>query len=191
MKKCLGIFLTCCLILGSNITTNASSQYKDVITKTENGAEETKLGNFSTKKIYEPQRKNLMAKKEVVVISNVSKPIRYNLFTPVSNYVAAPGTVSVSKGVDTTISASVTGGVTVDAEVLQANIESTIGASVTFTTSQTISFPVSSGYKGRVVLRYSQDYYTYTVTKNSKSYKCSAYTAAYDEYYALQQISLK
>ena len=191
MKKCLGIVLSCCLILGSNMPTFAATQYQDVITQTEKGAEETRLGNFSAKKVIEPQMRNMLDKKEVIVITDVSKPTRYNLFKPVSNYVAAPGTVSVSKGVDTTISASVTGGVAVSAEVLQANVESTLGASVTFTTTQTISFPVSSGYKGRIVLRYSQDRYTYTVTKNNKSYKCAGYTAAYDEYYALQQISLR
>ncbi|WP_099467094.1 hypothetical protein [Konateibacter massiliensis] len=125
-----------------------------------------------------------------IVISDVSKPTRYNLFTPVSEYVAAPGTVSVAKGVSTTISASVTGGVTVDAEILKTNVASTLGSSVTVTTTQTISYQISSEYKGRVVLRYSQDLYTYTVTKNGKSYNCSGYTAAYDEYYALEQIPL-
>ena len=193
VKRYLGIFLSCFLILGSNMTAFAATQYQDVITQTEAGAEETRLGNFSTKKVadFQPQAKVGLAKKDVIVISNVSKPTKYNLFKPISNYVAAPGTVSVSRGVSTTISASVTGGVTVDAEILKANVASTLGGSVTFTTTQTISYPVTSGYKGRIVLRYSQDRYTYTVTKNSKSYNCAGYTAAYDEYYALQQISLR
>ena len=186
VKRYLGLFLSCFLILGTNLTAFAATQYQDVITQTEAGAEETRLGNFSNKKVveFQPQAIAGLAKKDVIVISNVSKPTR-------SNYVAAPGTVSVSRGVSTTISASVTGGVTVDAEILKANVASTLGGSVTFTTTQTISYPVSSGYKGRIVLRYSQDRYTYTVTKNSKSYNCSGYTAAYDEYYALQQISLR
>lgn len=193
VKRYLGILFSCFLILGSNFTAFAATQYQDVITQTEAGAEETRLGNYSNKKVveFQPQARAGLAKKDVIVISNVSKPTRYNLFQPISNYVAAPGTVSVSRGVSTTISASVTGGVTVDAEILKANVASTLGGSVTFTTTQTISYPVSSGYKGRIVLRYSQDRYTYTVTKNSKSYNCSGYTAAYDEYYALQQISLR
>lgn len=126
----------------------------------------------------------------LIDISNVSKPIKYNLFEPVSDYVAYPLSVSVTKGQETTITASITSGVEVDIQVLKSKINATIGNSVTFFASQTFSGAPSAGYKGRIVLRYTQDYYTYTVTVNNTSYKCSAFTGAYDGYYALQQISL-
>lgn len=189
MKRLFCILLIGCMILSTSIQTFAASQYQDVITQREDEAEEIVLDNYSTKEYFNPAD-NVPATRALVVISNISRPVRYNLFTPVSNYVASPGTVSVSRGHQTTVNAQVTGGGGVSLEVLQAQISASLGVAVTFTTTQTISYQVSQGYKGRIVLRYSQDYYTYTVTMNGRGYNGSAYTAAYDEYYALQQVSL-
>lgn len=128
--------------------------------------------------------------KSSVIISNVSKPIKYTFITPISNYVAAPGTISVSGGTSKTISSSISGGVNVGLDILQTNISSTLGANTTFTTTQTISFTVPSRHKGRIVLKYSQDYYTFKETIRGKEYDCSGYTAAYGGYYMLQKLLL-
>lgn len=128
--------------------------------------------------------------KSSVIISNVSKPIKYTYITAISDFVAAPGTISISGGTSRTVSSSISGGVHVGLDVLQANVSSTLGASTTFTTTQTISYTVPSRHKGRIVLKYSQDYYTFKETIKGKEYDCSGYTAAYNGYYMLQKISL-
>ncbi|MFA9377511.1 MAG: hypothetical protein ACERKZ_12245 [Lachnotalea sp.] len=128
--------------------------------------------------------------KSSVIISNVSKPIKYTFITSISDYVAAPGTISVTGGTSTTVSSSISGGVKVGLDLLQSNVASTLGASTTFTTTQTITYTVPSRHKGRIVLKYSQDYYTFKETKRGKEYNCSGYTAAYNGYYTLQKILL-
>ncbi|WP_340010131.1 hypothetical protein MHI32_15320 [Paenibacillus sp. FSL H7-0690] len=172
---------------------------QDTITVNEPGAIETYIGDYSTKRSFtpeletitpnEPDATNYLAR-ATYTLSNVSKPISYNLFKPVSDYVAYPGTVSVSKGVTTTVTASVTGGGGVDVAFLKTNISGTIGSSAAFTTTQTISYPTTKGYKGRIILRYYQEQYTYDVTKLGVKYAGSAFTEAHDQYYALQQVAL-
>lgn len=200
-RKILSAFLLCSFCFGlSTATTFAASEYpenQDTITMNEAGAIETYIGNFATEHTFTPEQDTITVNKEGSInglaaeptISNVQKT-KMNLFQPVSDYVAYPGTVSVSKGKETTISASVTGGGEVDLKFLKLNLSSTVGDSVTFTTSQTISYPVSKGMRGRIILRYSQDYYTYKITKSGKDYPGSATTKAYDQYYALQEVSL-
>ena len=128
--------------------------------------------------------------KSSVIISNVSQPIKYTYIIAISDYVAAPGTISISGGTSKTVTSSISGGVNVGLDILQTNISKTFGASTTFTTTQTISFTVPSRHKGRIVLKYSQDYYTFKETIHGKEYNCSGYTAAYNGYYMLQRILL-
>ncbi len=128
--------------------------------------------------------------KSSVIISNVSKPIKYTYITAITDFVASPGTISISGGTSRTVSSSIAGGVHVGLDILQSNISSTFGASTTFTTTQTISYTVPSRYKGRILLKYSQDYYTFKESMEGKEYDCSGYTAAYSGYYMLQKISL-
>lgn len=202
-RRILSAFLLCSFCLGlSTTTTFAASDYpenQDTITVSEPGAIETYIGNFTTEHTFTPKQDTITANKEDSInaqraaddptISNIKK-FTYNLFKEVSDYVAYPGNVSVTKGVSTTISSSITGGGGVDIKFLKLNLSRTVGDTATFTTSQTISYPISKGMKGRIVLRYSQDYYTYTITKSKKDYPGSATTKAYDEYYALQEVSL-
>ncbi|MFF2908467.1 hypothetical protein [Paenibacillus sp. NPDC057934] len=199
VKKVLSVVLACSFCFGLSSTAFATSEYQDTITVNEEGAVETYIGNYATKDTVTPEQDTTTANKldsanisptATYTISNISQPSRYNLFSPVSDYIAYPGTVSVSKGKSTTITSSVTGGGGVDIKFLKANVSKTVGDSVTFTTTQTISYPASSGTKGRIILRYSQDQYTYTITKLGIAYPGSAFTAAYDQYYALQSVSL-
>lgn len=201
-RRFLSALLIFSFCLGSSVTTTfATSEYpenKDTITVHEPGAIETYIGNFATESIPSPKQNTFTVNKEGSIntliaaeptISKINK-VRFNLFEPVSDYVAYPGTVSVSKGLSTTISSSVTGGGGVDIKFLKLNLSSTVGDSATFTTSQTISYPISKGMRGRIILRYSQDYYTYTITISKKDYPGSANAKAYDQYYALQEVSL-
>ncbi|WP_167348538.1 hypothetical protein [Paenibacillus etheri] len=73
---------------------------------------------------------------------------------------------------------------------MKTNISAAVGTSAAFTTTQTISYPTTKGYRGRIVLRYSQDQYTYDITTSGVKYPGSAFTQAYDQYYALQQVAL-
>ncbi|BFH60095.1 hypothetical protein [Paenibacillus azoreducens] len=201
-RKILSAFLLCSFCFGlSTATTFAASEYpenQDTITMNEAGAIETYIGNFATEQTFTPEQDTTTVNQEdsnnglkaaEPTISDIKKT-KMNLFETVSDYVAYPGTVSVSKGVSTTISASVTGGGGVDIKFLKLNLSKTVGDSVTFTTTQTTSYPVSKGMRGRIILRYSQDYYTYKITKSGKDYTGSATTQAYDQYYALQEVSL-
>lgn len=198
VKKVLSVFLACSFCFGLSSTAFAGSEYQDTITVNEEGAVETYIGDYTTKDNVSTEQDiatenkldtNNFSEKATYSISNINQT-RWNLFTPVSDYVAYPGTVSVSKGESTTVSASVTGGGGVDIKFLKTNLSKTVGDSVTFTTTQTISYPASKGTKGRIILRYSQDQYTYTITKLGTKYPGSAFTAAYDQYYALQSVSL-
>lgn len=182
--------LSCTMIIALGTTAFASTNYQDVITMTELGAEETRINAPISKQMFTPEGNNAASPRATVVITNVSKPVRYNLFTELTTYAAGPSTLTYSKGRSVTIGASVTGGGGVSVEILQAKIEGTIGASVTITANETVYYEVPGGYKGRIVLRYSQNRYTYKVTKDGKTYDGAAYTAAYDEYYARQLISL-
>ncbi|MBP2110659.1 hypothetical protein [Paenibacillus silagei] len=199
-KKVLSVFMACSLCFGLSSTALASSEFKETITINEDGAVETFIGNYATKSINTSDIENTLTNdfsvdkispQATYSISNISQPSRWNLFSPVSSYVAYPLSVSAAQGITTTVNASVTGGGGVDIKFLKANIAATIGASVAFTTTQTISYPNSTpGTKGRIVLRYSQNQYTYTITKLGVKYPGSAFTQAYDEYYALQTVSL-
>ncbi|WP_238652856.1 hypothetical protein [Paenibacillus piscarius] len=199
-KKFLSVFMTCSLCFGVSSTALASSEYSDTITINEEGAVETYIGNYATKSILTSEHDNTTTNElnldkiypqATYTISNISQPSRWNFFTPVSSFVAYPLAVSAAQGITTTVNASVTGGGGVDIKFLKANIAATIGVSVAFTTTQTISYPNSTpGTKGRIVLRYSQDQYSYTITKLGVKYPGTAFTQAYDEYYALQTMSL-
>ncbi|XBX04744.1 hypothetical protein QMP26_30475 [Enterocloster clostridioformis] len=190
MKKLLALMLSCVMIIASGTTAFAATNYQDVITMTEPGAEESRIDAPISKHMFTPESNNAASPRATIVISNVSDPVRYNLFSALTTYSAGPSNITYSKGRSVTISASVTGGGGISVDILQAQIEGTIGASVTFTASEEVSYEVPAGYKGRIVLRYSQDRYTYKVTKDGKTYDGAAYTAAYDEYYARQLISL-
>lgn len=190
MKKLLALVLSCAMVIASGTTAFAAKNYQDVITMTEPGAEESKIDAPISKQIVTSQNGNNSIPRSTVVITNVSDPVRYNLFKPLTTYAAAPATIRYEKGRSVTISASVTGGGGVGIDILQAHIEGSIGKSVTYTASEDVTYDIPSGYKGRVVLRYSQDRYTYKVTKDGETYNGAAYTGAYDEYYARQLISL-
>lgn len=199
VKKVLSVVLACSFCFGVSSTAFAASEYQDTITVNEEGAVEKYIGNYATKDNVTPEQDITNENKidttnispyATYTISNISAPSSWSLFTPVSSYVAYPGTVSVTKGESTTITSSVTGGGGVDIKFLKANVAKTVGDSVTFTTSQTISYPAAPATKGRIILRYKQEQYTYTITKLGKKYPGSAFTAATDQYYALQSVGL-
>lgn len=198
--KFLTAVLACSFCFGLSSTAFAAS-YEDTFTANENepGAVETYLGNYSTRDVVTSEQDQAFANKfsednisakATYSISNVSKPMKSSFFKPLTPYFAYPGTISLAQGVITNISASVTGGGGVDIKFLKANVSGTIGGSVSFTTTQTISYPAAKDTRGRIILRYSQDYYTYTITKAGIKYPGNGYTQAYDEYYALQSIPL-
>jgi hypothetical protein len=85
--------------------------------------------------------------------------MKSSFFNPLTIYQTYPSTISLSRGVTTTINASVTGGGGVDIKFLKANVSATIGGSISFTSTQTITYPTVKDTKGRIILRYSQDYY--------------------------------
>ncbi|WP_150266129.1 hypothetical protein [Paenibacillus tepidiphilus] len=198
VRKILPVFLACSFCFGLSSTAFASFEDQDTITVNEEGAVETYIGNYTTKQNITSEQEittpNQLNKADFspyasYTISNIRKST-WNLFTPVGPYVAYPGTVSVSKGESSTVTASVTGGGGVDIKFLKTNLSKTVGDSVTITATETITYSAAPGTRGRIVLRYSQDEYTYTINKLGINYPGSAFTAAYDEYYALQSVSL-
>jgi hypothetical protein len=196
--KFLTAVLACSFCFGLSSTAFAASN-EDTFTENEPGAVETYLGNYSTRDVVTSEQDQAIANefsednisaKATYSISNVSKPMKSSFFNPLTIYQTYPSTISLSRGVTTTINASVTGGGGVDIKFLKANVSATIGGSISFTSTQTITYPTVKDTKGRIILRYSQDYYTYTITKAGIKYPGSGYTQAYDEYYALQSLPL-
>lgn len=129
-------------------------------------------------------------------ISNVNKII-YNLFEPLTTYVTGGNGASISytKGRSVSFSAEYSLGCSVDLYLVQAETSSTLGKSSTVEASETVTYSVPSGYKGRIVLRYYRDYYTFKVTEvyngnYQGTYDGSGKTAVYDSYYTLQCISI-
>lgn len=200
MKKKLLAIISCVLLISSFYTTvfanEAETQREvivsdDTVTEVVKGAEEIILDDPVQSTMDTPLTVPAsILPRATVTITDVSSPVHYNLFQKISNYVAAPGTVTVTVGKQTTVSASVSTGIAVSAEILQAKVDSTLGKSATFVASQSISYKVPSGYKGCIVLRYTQDRYTFKIHSGGKVYNGSGYTKAYNEYYALQVISL-
>lgn len=189
VKRILAIALSALMILSPSTAFAATTAQKD-ITITEPNAREANLNIRSSRQLYTPKSYDEPTSRSTIIISNASDPVHYNLFKGVSSWFGGPATIKYRKGKTVTIKASITGGGGVSAKLLQAQIDATIGASATFTTEEEGDFIVPSGYKGRVVIRYTQDRYTYTVTKNGRSYNGAAYTAAYNQYYRLQLISV-
>lgn len=121
--------------------------------------------------------------------------MQYNLFEPLTTFCAGKCTIAYEKGSVVTKSAEFTLGCTVDLTFVQAEVSDTFGVSSSVEASETVTYDVSSGYKGRIVLRYSQDYHTFNILKilggaTVGTYASSGYTSMYNTYYALQSISL-
>lgn len=105
-------------------------------------------------------------------IENVGKT-RINTFKVLTDYVrndyakneSAWPSVAFSEGESFTISASINTTAGVDADIVKAEIGSEVGVSKEYTASREYSFPVPYGYAGRVVYRYSYNYYTFDCVK--------------------------
>lgn len=134
-------------------------------------------------------------------ITNVNKT-QYNLYNALTDYLrnnyqqgTSLPTVSWAAGRQTTVSASLTFGAGCDTELVKLNTTSTIGVSTTYTATTTYTFPVPYGQAGRVIFRYSQDYYTFTCNKiysngSVTSSPGNGWSSAYNTYYALQTYNL-
>ncbi|AEE95893.1 hypothetical protein [Mahella australiensis] len=128
-------------------------------------------------------------------IRNISKQI-FNLFYPLTNYATGYCNLTYSRSVAFTVDANISTSVGVSADIVQASIGSNVGVSNTVTASESVSYEIPSGYKGRIVIRYSQNYYTFTCVKRNRvtgsetTGPGSATTGAYDPYYARQLIAI-
>lgn len=92
-------------------------------------------------------------------IENVLK-YKVNDFKPLTNYSTA-GTVSYSMGESFELSASISTSVGVTAEVVSAELGSSVTGSRQITASQSYTYDIPSGYKGRIIYRYSYDMYLF------------------------------
>ncbi|MCD8022059.1 MAG: hypothetical protein LUF30_03465 [Lachnospiraceae bacterium] len=104
-------------------------------------------------------------------------------------------TASVSNAVSSTITSSVTAGVDVPVATLERELGVSIGVSTTITASESVSYVLPAGYKGRIVMRYYRDITNFTWVKlksgnTVSSGSGSVYGKARDPYYARQLISL-
>lgn len=103
-------------------------------------------------------------------ICNISRPSQFNLFDPLSEFVENRyyksssdwPSVTVSRGTSTTVGVSVNTSVGVNADVVSAGLGMTVSGSTTLSTSQAYSYKVGYGQRGRVIMRYSRNYYTFT-----------------------------
>ncbi len=124
-----------------------------------------------------------------------------NDYYPVTDWYVGSATIAYQQGQSFTISGSVntTCGVSASTAVAQVKADTgvTIGASTTVTCSTTYTRTISSGYKGRIIYRYTYDYATFTCVKDydNPNYRDEygegdGKSAAYDGYFTLQQVSL-
>ena len=92
-------------------------------------------------------------------IENISTYL-INDFYPVTSYSTA-SSVSYSMGSSFSISASISTSVGVTEDIVTTTLGGSVTGSSTITADQTYTFNIPSGYKGRIVYRYSYDYYTF------------------------------
>lgn len=120
-----------------------------------------------------------------------------NDYSPLTEYVVNRvsssnlPTVSCSKSAGVTVGASLSSTVGVSAEIVNASVGYSVTGSVTMTAGQTYTFPIPYGYKGRIVMRFSQKKSTFNVMNGSKkvgSGSCSG--RPYNSYVDLQRVSL-
>jgi hypothetical protein len=128
-----------------------------------------------------------------------TKKALFNLFHPLTPYVAArdrDAEVTYSAGQSHTISSSISTSVGVEASVVSASIGAEVTGSVTYSASTTVKYPVKQGEAGRIILRYSQDYYTFTcitrwtLTGNEDTGSGNAYSKPFNAMYDYQWYKL-
>ncbi|MBP3816679.1 MAG: hypothetical protein J6H31_15650 [Butyrivibrio sp.] len=127
----------------------------------------------------------------------VTNTYTLNDYSPLTEYVANRvsktnlPTVSCNQSAGITVGASVTSTVGVSAEVVNASVGYTVTGSVTMTAGQSYTFPVPYGYKGRIVMRFSQQTSSFDVMDgNKKVGSGSCKGRPKDSYVDLQRVSL-
>ncbi|MGF7144239.1 hypothetical protein HNQ56_002670 [Anaerotaenia torta] len=126
-------------------------------------------------------------------LTNINR-ITYNDFYPLTNYGAGPATITFTGGSNFTVS----GGLSVAvgfSEIVTATVGFNASASYTVSATEGYSANIPTGYKGRIVMRYYQQYVSFnqvTMYLNMMVSTTPGYVwgAPYDPYYTLQLISL-